>query len=263
MNSINTFEVSGRAFIGSEKITWDGITTPAPSSLNNVTRGIDGTTAASHTTADSVYNSWLPEMIETMTAHVDDRLTNWDPFGDVRSPADKTPATIELLTRKLTLVEAFQKLGVQRSDRSIQKTFMEDADKLIAGLQAPEGDPKAVSIEPQWFVDTLNFGPTDVVGASEAFLEKQNLDPDTASITNISVAFYGSDWDQRRDPADSFSSTVKSFIYWSTLQNRYIFRSLVTVDENTNIHYKHSTNRLNNFRIRRAIKSGSIPLRRG
>lgn len=263
MNSINTFSSSGRAFIESELIEWDGTTTTAPFTLNNVRRGIDGTTAAAHTATNTVYNSWIHEMIETMSSHLDASLPNYDPFGDVRSPTDLPPKTIELLTRKLTLVEAFQKLGVQRSDRSIQKSFLEDAEKMIGGLNAPEGDPKQIVIEPTLFSEALAFGSVDVLGATEAFLAKPGLDPHTASIANVAIKFYGEDFDQRRDPADLFAAQVEAFIYWSNLHSKYILRSLIEIDEGTTISYLHNGNRLNTFRIRRAVKKGSIPIRRG
>ncbi len=202
-------------------------------------------------------------MIETMSSHLDASLPNYDPFGDVRSPTDLPPKTIEIVTRKLTLVEAFQKLGVQRSDRSIQKSFLEDTEKIILGLNAPDGDKTQIVIEPSLFSESLAFGPTDVLGASEAFLAKPGLDPHTASIANVAIKFYGDDWDQRRDPSDLFAASVEAFIYWSNLHSKYIFRALVEIDEGTTISYLHNGNRLNTFRIRRAVKNGSIPIRRG
>lgn len=263
MNSIDTFLTSGRGFIESELIEWDGIDDAGPFFLQNVRRGVSGTVAASHTATDTVYNSWLHERIETMTSFVDDGLTSYDPFGDVRSPSDPTPKTIELVTRKFTLAEAFQKLGVQRADRAIQKTFQTDAEKIIAALEMPEGSKGAMSLEPQWFVDTLVFASQDILDSEEALLLKPGLDPYTASIGNVGIKVFGSNYNERSGRAQDFASDVEAIVYWSEIHQGWIFKTFVTIAANTNIHYKFSNHRQNNFRARRAMSTGTVKIRRG
>lgn len=231
-----------------------------------MTRGIGGTTADSHAIASSVYNSWIDERIEQLSSHVDDQLPNYDKFPDVRSLNDPTPFTINMITRDLVVADGFRKIGIDRSADNIQENFRKAAMEKLKGLAAD-----SIMIEPRFFVDTLNFGGEDVLLNTEAPLAKPNLDPHTATITGLQVKYVPFTPDEavnpnlpRRFRSSEFTTSIGGFVYWSELQNRWIFRAVASsIPNGTNIHYEFTENRMNWALKRKAEQRGYIDVLRG
>ncbi len=262
-----TFEETGRAFVNDELISWDGVTITATpkGTLQNVQRGLRNTTAVTHVAADSVYNSWITERIEDMTGHVDDQLPNYDPFPDIRSIQDPPPSTIEGVTMDLTISEAFLKLGVRRSDNQIQDGFRLRAEERLAGLRAD-----TLAIEPRVFTDTLVFGGEDILLEQEAPLAKRNIDPWTASLTNVAIKHIPLNPDEMPNPqlprrlkSEEFTTSIGGFIYFSELSDRWVFRAIKTVANNTTIVYKYSEHRMNLLINRKTHQRGWLDVKRG
>lgn len=268
LTDVESFEDAGRAFVQDELVSWDGrtITATPAGDLLNVVRGIGGTTAASHASTNSVYNSWFEERIELQSAVVNDRLPNYDPFPDVRSLNDPTPGTIQLITERLVIVDGFQKLGIDRSANEIQDNFEQRANDLLDGLRAD-----SIMIEPRAFTDVLTFGQEDVLLDMEAPLAKRHLDPWTASIANFPIKFIPLNPDEMKNPAlprrlksEEFSTSIRGFIYFSDLQNRWIFRSISTdIVDGQQIGYQFTEHRNNWAHKRRAEQQGWGNLVRG
>jgi len=257
----------GRGFVGNELISWGNrtITSSPAGSLLSVSRGLKGTTADSHVTASSVYNSWLDERIEDMSGLVDDSLPNYDQFPDVRSPAETVPSVIEVITRDLTLTEAHRKLGIIRSDEEIRNRFLIPANERLDGLRAD-----SLVIEPRLFVDTLVFGKEDLLYQQEAPLTKRNLDPWTASLTNYAIKVVPLTPDEmvnpqlpRRFKSEEFTTAISGLIYWSELAQRWVLRKLKELPDNTNISYLYTENRMNWATKRKAQQRQFLDIARG
>lgn len=268
LGDVLTFETTGRAFVGDELVSWDGSTitgTPA-GDLLNVVRGIGGTTADSHTTASSVYNAWIEERIENVTARVNDALPNYDPFPDARSLSDPTPASIEMITKDIVAHEAFRKMGIDRSDNDIHQKLKQDAEAKLTALTTD-----SIAIEPRFFVDTLTFGQEDVLLGTEAPLAKRNIDPWTASMTGVQVKFLKLNPDEmvneslpRRARSEEFVTAIGAFVYFSELQNRWVLRAVGSeITDNTNISYQFTENRMNVLSKRKAQQRGWVDVARG
>ncbi len=249
-------------------MSWDGKTvtgTPA-GNLLNVTRGLGDTSAASHATTNSIYNAWIDEQLERVTSQIDDALPNYDPFPDIRSVADPTPATIQLIAEDLVIDRAFVKIGIDRSDNEIQNGHAMQANARLAGLAS-----NSIMIEPREFSESLTFGGEDHLLSNEAALSKKYLDPWTASITNAAIKFVPGSPDEQpntslpeRVRSSDFTSIIKGFIFWSDLTQRWIFRSLVNdIANGTVITYKFTEHRLNWAQKRHVEQVGGGNIIRG
>jgi len=268
LDDATTFDVAGRAFIENELLSWDGVTiTSSPAGqLQNVVRGIGDTTADSHAIATSLYNSWIDERIEQLSSHVNDQLPNYDIFPDARSLNDPTPFTINMITRDLVVADGFRKIGIDRSADNIQENFRKQAIEKLKGLAVD-----SIVIEPRFFVDSLVFGSEDVLLNTEAPLAKPNLDPYSASITDLQVKYVIFTPDEavnpnlpRRFRSSEFTTSIGGFIYWSELQNRWIFRAVASsIPDGTNIHYEFTEHRMNWALKRKAEQRGWLDVIRG
>lgn len=270
MGSIGAFSTSGRARIESEQLSWDGISTVGAGptgNLLNCQRGLRGTTAASHASAASVYNSWIHERIDEVSGIIDDELPNYDPFPAADDSSDPTPPTIESIARDLAVWEGFVKTGIDRSADNIhgQRRTMA-IDKLTA---LRKGDQ---NLEPRTFTDTLTYGTPTGLRADEALLAKRGLDPWTCSINNegAPLKFVPGNpdemWGHRSPPRNSsteLQTTIAGWIYFSELRQRWIFRTAGAATNNVNITYKFTENRAAWAGMRRATERGFVDLARG